>query len=168
MSHPDIKKIQAASRRLAEMDPQDEAVGRTVDYIQKQTGLLAELANKDRGWGEKSMKDDIERINSQLKKLKSAAIVPAQNYQRILRILDGLEKAHRLASRPQNVHVRPRIVDVIKRTAGVFAEVDTVQDLDKPLEAIEKAVHALYGDQSKNDTWYFERKNKGHHSEKSE
>ena len=95
--------------------------------------------------------------------MKAAAAVPARNYQRIVRIIDGLDKAHRLASRPQNVGVRPRIVDLFRKTAGVFAEVDTVQDLDKPLEAIEKAVHSLYGDQNSPNTYNFESRGKGHH-----
>jgi hypothetical protein len=163
MSQADIRKIIGASRHLAEMDPQDEAVGRVVEYLQKQTALLAEQARGDSGWGEKSMKDDIDFINAQIRKLKSAAMIPANNYRRIIRIIDGLDKAHKLASRPQNVNIRPRIIELFRKTAGVFAEVDTVQDLNKPLEQIEKAVHALYGDQSKNETFYLGRRGKGFH-----
>jgi hypothetical protein len=168
MPHADVKKIIGASRRLAEMDPHDEAVGRVVDYLQKQTSLLSEQARADSGWGEKSMKDDIEFINKQIQKLKSAASAPLKNYQRIVRIIDGLDKAHRLASRPQNVGVRPRVVELVRKTAGVFAEVDTVQDLDKPLEAIEKAVHGLYGDQNSPNTYNFEARGKGHQTKTQE
>jgi len=168
MPQPDVKKIVGASRHLAEMNPQDEAVGRTVEYLQKQTSLLAEQAREDRGWGEKSMKDDIEFINKQIQKLKAAALAPIKNYQRIIRIIDGLDKVHKLASRPQNVGVRPRVVELVRKTAGVFAEVDTVQDLDKPLEAIEKAVHSLYGDQNSPNTYNFEARGKGHHTKTQE
>lgn len=164
----DINKIVGASRRLAEMDPHDEAVGRVVEYLSKQTGLLAQLAKADSGWGEKSMKDDIEFIGQQIKKLKAAAATPANNYQRIIRIIDGLDKAHRLASRPQNIGMRPKIVDLFRKTAGVFAEVDTVQDLDKPLEQIEKAVHGLYGDQNSPNTYNFEARGKGHYNKSQE
>lgn len=160
-----LRNAIAASRRLAETDPQDEAVQRTVDNLQAQVGLLNELARADRGFGQDSMKDDVEFIGEQINKLKSAAAVPARNYIRIVKICDGLRGAAVAARRPENAAVRPRLAAIVKRVAGIFAEVDTVDDLDKPLEQIEKAVHALYGDQSKNDTYYFDRRNKGHHGQ---
>jgi hypothetical protein len=159
-----VRKAIASSRRLAEMDPHDEAVQRTIDGLQKQISLISEQAREDRGWGKKSMEDDVKFIGQQIQKLKAAASIPAHNYKRILSILNGLEGAHKLASRPQNVALRPRVVEQIKRIAGVFAEVDTVQDLDKPLEQIEKAVHALYSGGKQNDpaTYNFEARGKGH------
>lgn len=164
---PDVNLDQALklSARLASMDPQDEAVQSTVEGLQAQLGLLGENAREDKNspWGAQSMKDDAEFIKEQIKKLKAAAAVPAANYRRIFDITTALERAWDHASKPQNASVRPRMAAVIAQVAGVFAEVDTVQDLDKPLEAIEKAVHSLYGDQSRNSTFYFERRNKGYH-----
>lgn len=162
-----VRNLLATTRRLAETDPQDEAAGRVVDSLQDQVGLLRELAQKDKSspWGSQSMKDDVDFIGDQIKKLKAAAAVPAANYRRIHSIMSALERAWTEAARPQNAAMRPKLASAVKRVAGIFAEVDTVQDLDKPLEQIEKAVHSLYGDQSKNSTYYFDRRNKGHHGE---
>lgn len=169
MSHKDtaLKNVIAASRRLAESDPQDEAVGRTVAELESNVKLLKELASKDKSspWGAQSMKDDIDSLGDQIKRLKAAAAVPAANYRRMYEILAGLERVWQIASRPQNAAIRPKLASMVGKVAGVFAEVDTVQDLDKPLEAIEKAVHSLYGDQSQNSTYYFDRRGKGHHGD---
>lgn len=161
-----IKNLLATAKHLAEMDPQDEAVQRVVQNLQAQTSLLNEQAREDRSWGQSSMKDDVAFIGEQVKRLKSAAEIPAKNYQRILQILSGLDKTCQLAARPQNVKVRPKIAAIVEKLAGVFAEVDTVADLDRSLSEIEKAIHGLYGDQGKNSTFYFERRGKGHHSDK--
>jgi len=167
MSHAEIalRNAVAASSRLAEMDPQDESVARVVKHLQEQVGLLKEQAREDRGWGKESMEDDAEFIGNQIQKLKAAASTPMRNYQRIFSICEGLTKAVVAARHPENAELRPRIAGIVKRVAGVFAEVDTVEDLDKPLEQIEKAVHSLYGDQSKNGTYYFDRRGKGHHGQ---
>lgn len=158
----------AMAKHLAQMDPQDEAVGRTVDGLEAQVALLRGGVDKPVGeknsHGDQLRKDDIEHLGDQINKLRSAAIVPASNYRRIVSIMTGLRQACEFAKRPQNAAVRPRIAQIVEKVAGVFAEVDTVQDLDKPLEAIEKAVHSLYGDQSKNSTFYLERRGKGHHT----
>lgn len=170
MSHVEtaLRNAVAASRRLAESDPQDEAVQKTVENLQAQVGLLNELARSDRSWGEDSMKDDVDFIGKQVQRLKAAAAVPARNYARIVSICDGLREVAVAARRPENAAVRPKLATVVKRVAGIFSEVDTVDDLDKPLEQIEKAVHALYGpSQSLNEAYYFERRNKGHHGEKT-
>ena len=95
--------------------------------------------------------------------MRSAAAKPAERYGRVIAILDGLRHAAVLAGRPQNAAVRPQIAAIVKKVAGVFAEVDTVQDLDKPLEQIERAVHGLYGNQSSNSCYYFDRRGKGGH-----
>jgi hypothetical protein len=162
-----VKSLIATSRRLAAMDPQDEAVSRTVAEMQESAKLLGELARDDKSspWGAQSMKDDIDAIGDQIKRLKAAAAVPAANYRRIYDICSSFERLWSVAARPQNAAVRPKVAGLFKKVAGVFAEVDTVQDLNKPLDAIEKAVHQLYGDQSKNSTFYFDRRGKGHHSE---
>ena len=167
MSHDKtaVRNALSASRILAETDPQDEAVSRVVQNLQDQVGLLNELARADKNstWGEGSMKDDVAAIGEQIKKLRAAASYPAGNYRRILAITDQLRNVWVDASKPQNAAIRPRVARLVQQVAGVFAEVDTVKDLDKPLEQIEKAVHGLYGDQSSNSIWYFGRRGKGHH-----
>jgi hypothetical protein len=166
----DTRKIVAAVKHLAQMDPQDAAVARTVQVLNDEAALLrgGEVERPDGfkgSFGESSAKADLEAIGDQIKKLHSAAAVPARNYARMASILAGLHRAHEASGRPAYAHLRPRIAGIIEKVAGVFAEIDTVQDLEKPLEAIEKAVHGLYGDQGKNATFYFERRNKGHHGE---
>lgn len=160
-----LDQVKGLVARLANMDPQDEAVKATVEGLQDQVGLLNEQAreDKDSPWGSQSMKDDVSFIKEQIQKLKSAAAIPASNYRRIYEIASNLERAWDHASKPQNVGIRPQLQAAVAKVAGIFAEVDTVADLDKPLEAIEKAVHSVYGDQSKNSTFYFQRRNKGHH-----
>lgn len=166
----DIRQLFATVKCLAQMDPQDEAVARTVQVLADEAAILKGEIEKPAGFkgsfGENSKNADLEAIGDQIEKLHSAAAVPARNYARMASILVGLHRAHEASARPVYAHLRPRIAGIVEKVAGVFAEIDTVQDLDKPLEAIEKAVHALYGDQSKNSTYMFERRNKGHHSDK--
>jgi len=171
--HPDVaRSLLASARKLAQMDPQDEAVSKTVDGLKEQIAQLTSMVDKPTGeknsHGDQSRKDDVDFLKGQISKLQQAAELPARNYTRISEILKGLLRAAQASERPQYAAVRPRISAIVAKLAGVFAEVDTVQDLDKPLEAIEKAVHGLYGDQGKNSTYYFDRRGKGHHSEKSE
>jgi hypothetical protein len=170
-----LRQIVATARRLAESEPtesnaQSEAVARTVAELQEQVKMLNSI-EKPGGYkgsfGENSQKDDIAFIGEQVKRLKSAAEPAARNYARITTILAGLQRACEIAKRPQYAAVRPKIASIVEKTAGVFAEIDLVSDLNKPLEAIEKAVHSLYGDQSKNSTYYMDRRGKGHH-EKAE
>ena len=163
-----LRQLVATTRRLAETDPQDDAVARVVDELHKQVQWLGQIekptgykANED--FGANSLKDDIAFIGEQVKRLKSAAEPAAKNYQRIVSILAGLQRATEIAKRPQFAAMRPRIAQIVQKVAGVFECVDTVEDLDKPLETIEKAVHGLYGDQSANSTYYFDRRGKGHH-----
>lgn len=106
---------------------------------------------------------DNPSILDEIDQMRSAAAKPAERYGRVIAILDGLRHAAVLAGRPQNAAVRPQIAVIVKKVAGVFAEVDTVQDLDKPLEQIERAVHGLYGNQSSNSCYYFDRRGKGGH-----
>ncbi len=165
--------ILATSKRLADSDPQDEAVGRTIAELQKQVQWLGQIEKptgyKNKGnYGDNSLKDDIDFIGEQVDRLRSAAAAPARNYQRITAILAVLKQATEIAKRPQYAAMRPRIAAIVQQVAGVFKEVDTVEDLDKPLETIEKAVHGLYGDQSKNSTYYFDRRSKGHHGENAD
>jgi hypothetical protein len=168
-----LRQVAANAHRLAETDPQNEAVQRVVDELHKQVQWLGQIEKpsgyKNKGefgsYGENSLKDDIDFIGQQVKKLKSAADPAARNYARIVSILAGLSRAVEIARRPQYAALRPRIAQIVERTAGVFSCIDTVDDLDKPIEQIEKAVHGLYGDQSANSTYYFDRRGKGHHKD---
>jgi hypothetical protein len=174
MDHAEaIKIIASTARRLAESDPQSEAAQRTIEELKKQVQWMGQIEKptgyKNTGefgsYGDNSLKNDISFIGEQVKKLKSAAEPAARNYQRIVTILAGLQRAAKIAERPQYAALRPRIALIVQKVAGVFECVDTVEDLDKPLESIEKAVHGLYGDQSANSTYYFDRRNKGHHEQ---
>jgi len=166
------KQIVASLHKLAQMDPQDAAVDATVDQLKEQISQLTsesagaeKPAGESHSWGDDSKKDDVSFLKDQIGKLQSAAEKPAKNYLRITSILAGLRRAAIIAERPQYVAMRPQIASIVSKVAGVFAEVDTTEDLDKPLEQIEKAVHGLYGDQSSNATYYFDRRGKGHHSD---
>lgn len=164
-----LTKMAETAARLAAMDPQDEAVSRTVEGLQENAKMLKdEMRQEPKGsWGEHSMQQDIDFIGEQISRLKAASVTPARNYTRIVSIVDGLQAAHVASQRPQNAPIRPRIAEIVRKVAGVFSKVDTVEDLDKPLEEIERAVHKLYGpSQSRNDAYFFDRKGKGHHSEK--
>ena len=69
---------------------------------------------------------------------------------------------HAVASRPQNIKMMPRVAEIVKKVAGAFSQVDTIQDLDRDLSEIEAAVHKLYSQsQSLNDFAMFGRKNRG-------
>lgn len=164
-----IKNIAEGASRLASMDPQDEAVKRTIEGLQENAAMIGE-EKKDKpssSWGDHSLDQDAAFIAEQIKCLKAAALQPARNYTRIISIVEGLERAIVACQRPENAPLLPRIAAATRQVAGVFKKVDTVDDLEKPLEAIEKAVHALYGpDQSRNDAYFFDRKGKGHHGEK--
>ncbi len=172
MDNAQLKKVAAAVTRLAETDPQDEAVKRTVDVLNAEAKLLGGEVEKPAGFsgsfGEHSVEQDAAFLKDQVSQLHQAALKPAARYQRIIAITAGLHRALQASERPQFAALRPRIAKIVERTAGIFAEVDTVADLDKELEAIEKAVHSLYGDQSSNSTFYFDRRGKGHHSKSGE
>ena len=113
-------------------------------------------------------KDDI--LVKQIDSIKSSISAPAYNYTKMVSILDGLRHAAVLSQRPQNADIKPRIAGIIRKVAGLYQQVDTVEDLNRPLAKIEKAVHALYGGrggelgQSKNSVHYFERAGKGYHN----
>ena len=137
-----LRQLAATAHRLAETDPQSDAVQRVVDELQAQVQWLGQIekptgykANED--FGANSLKDDVAFIGEQVRRLKSAAEPAAKNYARIVSILAGLQRAIEIAKRPQYVALRPRISAIVQKTAGVFECVDTVEDLDKPLEQIE-------------------------------
>ena len=159
-----LKKIVSTVQKLAQMDPQDAAIDATAQELKDEAALASSAASEtesDRVKGQ--LETDVALLNAQIDKLHSAAAAPARNYARIQSICAGLKRAAIIAQRPQYASVRPKLAELTAKVAGIFSEVDTVEDLNKPLEQIEKAVHSLYGDQSKNSTFYFERRNKGHH-----
>lgn len=161
-----MEHIAAAVSKIAQMDPQDEAVDATVEQLEREVSLLAEkMRDSKKGVVKETMKDDIALLNDQIKQLQTAAEAPARNYQRIVQILAGLARASKIAEQERHAAVRPKLAACVAKVAGIFSEVDTTADLDKHLEAVEKAVHALYGDQSKHSTFYPERRGKGHHGE---
>jgi hypothetical protein len=144
-----VRNFISTVQKLSAMDPRDEE---TVSVVASLDKMATEL--------DIPTVASMEVLKSQVQKLHSAALVPANNYQRIVAITAGLHRALVATEKPQYASLRPRISKIVERVAGIFAEVDTVQDLDKPLEQIEKAVHALYGDQSLNSMPYFERRGK--------
>lgn len=152
----------AALNHLAALNPDDAKVS-------IQSGEIARLASELVALSEKEIapsaptKNDFNVVCEQVERLHSAALVPAQNYRRIATITSKLKGLVSLASLPQNAELRNQIKDIVKKTAGIFSQVDTVDDLNKPLEQIENAVHKLYGDQNSPNTYNFESRGKGFH-----
>ena len=166
MSDKLIQELAESVNRLAATDPTGPTVGDRVGEVFTKIGQIkTATAQREVAPAKSETVVDNLTVVDQIDKMRAAAVVPASNYGRVVSILDGLRHAALLASRPQNAAVRPQIASIVKKMAGVFKDIDTVQDLDKPLEQIEKAVHGLYGDQGKNATFYFERRGKGHHGE---
>lgn len=148
-----VKELIKSVHRLAATDPESDNVEGAVDAVSDAlTGL-----------GAVGETPDIRAVEQQIDSMFSAASVPAHNYKRMAEILRNLKGVCVAARKPQNAPVRPRIAAIVSKVAGLFAEVDTAEDLDKPLSEIERAVHSLYGDQSKNSTYYFNRRGKGGH-----
>ncbi len=161
-----MKSLISTVRKLANMDPQSEAVTDTVQELQEEIKVISEQASEaEESFGKESMKDDIGFIHSQIDTLHSASTHNAKIYSKISSILETLKKAVAATERRSDVKARRTLASSVHKLAGIFQQVDTVEDLDKPLEQIEKAVHSVYGDQSKNSTYYFDRRGKGHHGE---
>ena len=158
-----MQAIIASSRRLSETDPRDPGCLDGIRELDRQVTMLATVVGQPR-----QAPVDPAQLGEQIEKMRAAALTPAANYRRIVSILSSLKEAHVLASRPQNRPMMPKLASIVAKVAGIFSQVDTIEDLNKPLEQIEKAVHSLYGDQSKNSTFYFDRRGKGHHGEKQD
>lgn len=116
---------------------------------------------QDQGQGQDGQ-DDLGVTQQQLAAMYYASKAPARNFDRIAAICNKLGLASKNVD-PRDKKMVRRLSSVTAKIAGVFAQVDTVDDLDRPLAEIEKAVHSLYGDQSKNSVEFFERRGKGHH-----
>lgn len=149
-----IRAIVATVKTLSATDPMNPDV----------VALVDELVSLVNGPSTVASDVDLDFVYRQIKKLHQAAEIPTKNYGRILAISASLGRAVQIARRPQNAAIRPKLASLVAKVAGLFAEVDTVEDLDKPLEQIEKAVHALYGDQNDPHTYNFVERGKGHHS----
>ena len=161
-----VRELVESINRLAATNPTGPAVGaRANEIFAKVNAVKTASVRREVAPARREIAVDNPSIVDQIDKMRSAAVVPASNYGRVVSILDGLRHAALLAGRPQNAAMRPQIASIVRKMAGVFKDIDTVQDLDKPLETIEKAVHGLYGDQSKNSCYYFDRRGKGHHGE---
>lgn len=165
MSSP-VKELHQHIASLVALDPTDKAVVAHLASVANTIGNLEKIATeKAVEEPSKAASLDMAKTADAIGRLYHAAGTTRQNYDRVMGILEGLHAAVKVAAKPQNVAVRPRVAALVEKTAGVFALCDTVQDLDRPLAEIEKAVHSLYGDQSKNSTYYFDRRGKGHHDE---
>jgi F0F1-type ATP synthase alpha subunit len=172
MNHESIvSDLVASSRRLAGMTPessQEEAIKRTVDGMKRQVDVIREqMGEAQKGsFVKDTMADDIDALKHQMQVLHHAAERPARNYQKIISIIAGVNRLLDAVSRAENAHLRPRAVQVATKIAGIFAEVDTAEDLDVPLEKIETAVHKLYNNGKLNDpkSYNFSQTGRGHHS----
>jgi hypothetical protein len=166
MSSSNLRSVFLSIRRLASADPMDPKIPQFVAALRQRISSLSPESPPvdDTSPQASPVPETFEEVQNQIASLHKATSVPARNYSRMTNILAGLNRAAALAARPQNKDARPRITRIAERVAGLFAEIDTVEDLDKPLSEIEKAVHSLYGDQSKNDVEMFDRRGKGHHS----
>ena len=165
MSSP-VKELHQHVASLVALEPTDKAVVTQLASVASAlSSIEKEVMEKVTSEPVKTASPDMVKTADAIGRLYHAAGTTRQNYDRIMGILEGLHSAVKVAAKPQNVAVRPRVASLVEKTAGVFALCDTVQDLDRPLAEIEKAVHSLYGDQSKNSTYYFDRRGKGHHDE---
>jgi hypothetical protein len=170
MSDMTVKELSESIHRLAATELDDSKLEERVREVitkvsQLKTAVVTVSPQRHITPAKTSFNVENLSVIGQIDEMRRAAVGPAENYGRVVSILDGLRHIALLAERPQNVAVRPRIAEIVKKVAGVFAQVDTVQDLNKPLEQIEKAVHSLYGNQSSNSCYYFDRRGKGHHSD---
>lgn len=163
MSEKLVQELVESVNRLAATDPTGPKTEERSREVFAMAGQLRAALTREVAPAKSEFVVNNPTVVDQIDRMRAAAVVPAANYGRIVSILDGLRHAALLAGRPQNAPVRPRIAEIVKKMAGVFKDIDTVQDLDKPLEQIEKAVHGLYGDQSSNSCFYFDRRGKGHH-----
>lgn len=152
-----LQNVVASTKKLMAIEPDDSDVQSIVAAIATDSEQIATVVNAP-------APPAFDLVSEQIEKLHAAAVIPAQNYRRIATITHNLKGLVKLASLPQNAGVRDQIRDIVGKVAGIFAEVDTVDDLDKPLETIEKAVEKLYGDQNAPKTYNFEQSGKGHHS----
>lgn len=164
MSAP-IQNLQARVAALTSTDPMKKSVVDRLAEVIDSISAVEKFAATDSNKADVSAPGDMVQAADAVGRLYKAAAATARNYDRIMNILEGLHAAIKVAARPQNVAARPKVAALVEKTAGVFALCDTVEDLDRPLEEIQKAVHSLYGDQSKNSTFYFDRRGKGHHGE---
>jgi len=160
-----VENLKAKVAALASTDPMKKSVLDRLSEVADGISAIEKVASEPKPATNDLASSDMIQAADAVGRLYKAAATTARNYERIMDILEGLHSAIKVAARPQNVAVRPKVASLVEKTAGVFALCDTVEDLDRPLEEIQKAVHSLYGDQSKNSTFYFDRRGKGHHSE---
>lgn len=155
-----LQSVIASTKTLMSTDPTSPDVRQITSALLASTEELTKLATPTPPSPDAQ---SFSLVASQVEKLHQAAIIPAKNYRRIAMITNQLKGVVKVASLPQNIALRPQIQEIVRKTAGIFSQIDTVEDLDVPLEQIEKAVHKLYGDQSSNSTYNFEARGKGNH-----
>lgn len=162
-----VKQILASTVKLAESDPQDDAIAKTVKGLQDQVSILRDQMKGSRSWSKDSMQNDMDFLGNQISRLKKAAEIPANNWKKILNITEGLHRAVVIASKPQNhsPETVSKLKSAIAKVAGLFQEIDTTEDLNRPLAEIEAAVAKLYGNLSDNSSFY-KLSDRGHHTKK--
>lgn len=141
--------------RLAATDPVGDGVSNSVKTLFDSVNSLK---------AEVPAQTDSSSVIEQIDLMRSLVASSMNKHEKMMNILNGVRKAAELLQLPVNESMRPRVASVVQKIAGIFAEVDTVADLEgKSLEQIEKAVGSLYGNnQSLNKNFYFTRAGRGH------
>jgi len=166
-----LRSLIASVRKVAEVDLSVNTNEGLAEVATAVDALEAQLAS----FGQKPAADPAETpaelasapldesgtLYGHIASLRVAAEKPLKNYQRVVALCASLDKIARIAARPQYAAARPMIATCVTKLAGIFAQVDSVEDLDKPLEAIESAVHSLYKNPNDPSTYNFSAKNKG-------
>jgi len=153
-----ISRISSLIQQLASTDPKNPEVEVITNMLVTELGSGHTASD--------SMNPDV--LLGQIKKLHTAAVVPAANYAKIANITAGLARLVEISRRPQNSKMRPRVAQIVSRLAGIFSECDTADELSShSLLEIEEAVHKLYsnGTLNKPSTYNFQTRGKGHHGE---
>ena len=154
----DLQEVVNSVHRLAATDPTSEGVSNKVQSLYDSISDLKLSEPLDSTIG--------GSVIEQIDLMRSGIASSINKHQKVMNILDGIRTAAELVQLPQNELMRSRVASVVQKIAGVFAAVDSVADLEgKSLEAIQAAVHKLYGDQSKNGTFYTSRRGKGFSSD---
>lgn len=179
-----VRNLVASVKKIAEADPQSAGVSALVEGLEAQLDALetqvealgdmapaAEAPESEEASetpeapaeepAEAPSTETASTVFGQLASLRRAAEAPLKNYQRIVALCTSLERVANIASRPQYAAARPHVAACVQKLAGIFSKVDTVEDLDKPLEQIESAIHSLYKNPNDPSTYNFSAKNKG-------
>lgn len=176
-----IRCLLASVKKIAESEPtssdlealvdsledQLEALGAQVEALNALTSPESEEApaeSEETAESEEApaaQPKEASTIFDTLNEFRRASEVPVKNYLRINSICRSMEMAATLASRPQNASARPKLAAAVVKLAGLFAKVDTAEDLDRPLSEIENALQSLYKNPNDPSTYNFSERGKG-------